>query len=143
MSAPPIFMPLPHLCHMQEACSRSRPYTCRGPCFATLVHVHVHLRIAREIIALLSVTDTYIQTYIETISEMRCGISCLALRRSAIILLNTTSSAKSPFTVHIPMVNNTQCIHIWDGLFITWAYQALALAVFYCCSLGIQTYTEL
>jgi len=27
---------------------------------------------------------THIQTYIETISEMRCRISCLALRRSAI-----------------------------------------------------------
>ena len=44
-----------------------------------MAHVHIRLRVAREIIAFLSVTDTYIRiykhTYIETISEMRC---CLA-----------------------------------------------------------------
>ena len=47
-------------------------------------------RVAREIIGFLSVTDTYIHnihtyihTYIQTISEMRRRISCLALRRSA------------------------------------------------------------
>ena len=46
----------------------------------TLAHVILGLRVAREIIGFLSVTDTYIQT----ISEMRRRISCLALRRSAI-----------------------------------------------------------
>ena len=50
----------------------------------TLAHVILRLRIAREIIGFLSVTDTYIHTYKQTISEIRCGISCLALRRSAI-----------------------------------------------------------
>ena len=48
----------------------------------TLAHVILRLRVAREIIGFLSVTDTYIQT----ISEIRCRISCLALRRSAIIM---------------------------------------------------------
>ena len=47
----------------------------------------VGLRIAREIIGFLSVTDTYIHTYIQTISNMRRRISCLALRHSAIIIL--------------------------------------------------------
>ena len=55
----------------------------------TLAHVILRLRVAREIIGFLSVTDTYIHTYIhtyiQTISEMRRRISCLALRRSAII----------------------------------------------------------
>ena len=41
--------------------------------------------IAHEIIGFLSVTDTYIHTYIQTISEMRRRISCLGLRRSAMI----------------------------------------------------------
>ena len=36
-----------------------------------------------KIIGFLSVTDTYIHTYIQTISEMRRRISCLALRHSA------------------------------------------------------------
>ena len=48
------------------------------------MHVHVRLRVACEIIAFLSVTDTYIHTYIETISKMRCRIICLALRCLAI-----------------------------------------------------------
>ena len=55
--------------HMQEACSRSRPYMCRHPRlsrFATLAHVHIRLRVAHEIIAFLSMMDTYIQTYIHT-----------------------------------------------------------------------------
>ena len=47
----------------------------------TLAHVILRLRVAQEIIGFLSVTDTYIQT----ISEIRCRTSCLALRRSAII----------------------------------------------------------
>ena len=47
----------------------------------TLAHVILRLRVAREIIGFLSVTDG---TYIQTISEMRRRISCLALRRSAI-----------------------------------------------------------
>ena len=46
--------------------------------------MHVRLRIAHEIIAFLSVTDMYRHTYIETIAEMRCRISCLPLRHSAI-----------------------------------------------------------
>ena len=50
----------------------------------TLSHVILRLHVAREIIGFLSVTDTYIHTYIQTISEMRRRISCLALRRSAI-----------------------------------------------------------
>ena len=45
----------------------------------TLTHAILRLRVAREIIGFLSVTDTYIQT----ISEMRRRISCLALRCSA------------------------------------------------------------
>ena len=51
----------------------------------TQTHVILRLRVGREIIGFLSVTDTYIHTYIHTISEMRRRISCLALRRSAII----------------------------------------------------------
>ena len=51
----------------------------------TLAHVILRLRVAREIIGFLSVTDTYIIIYIQTISEMRRRISCLALRRSAIM----------------------------------------------------------
>ena len=47
----------------------------------TLAHVILRLRVAREIIGFLSVTDTYIQT----ISEMRRRISCPALRCSATI----------------------------------------------------------
>ena len=50
-----------------------------------LAHVIIRLRVAREIIGFLSVTDTYVHTYIQTISEIRCRISCHALRRSAII----------------------------------------------------------
>ena len=61
--------------------------------------MHVRLRVARKIIAFLSATymHTYIHTYIytyihiETISEMRCGISCLALRRSATIVIGSAS----------------------------------------------------
>ena len=49
----------------------------------TLAHVILRLRVARKIIGFLSVTDTYIHTYIQTISEMRRRISCLALGRSA------------------------------------------------------------
>ena len=48
----------------------------------TLVHVILRLHVAREIIGFLSVMDTYIQT----ISEMRRRISCLALRRLATII---------------------------------------------------------
>ena len=55
----------------------------------TLAHVILRLRVAREINGFLSVTDTYIHayihTYIQTISEIRRRISCLALRRSAIM----------------------------------------------------------
>ena len=51
-----------HVC-MYMGHSRSRPYT---PSTSTLAHVHVCLRVVREIIAFLSVTDTYIRTYIQT-----------------------------------------------------------------------------
>ena len=55
----------------------------------TLAHVILRLRVAREIIGFLSVTDnTYIHTYIHTsISEIRRRISCLTLRRSAMKVL--------------------------------------------------------
>ena len=43
----------------------------------TLVHVILCLRVAREIIGFLSGRN--IHTYIQTISEIRCRISCLAL----------------------------------------------------------------
>ena len=61
------------------------------PISITLAHVHVLLRVAREIIAFLSVT----------ISEMRCGISCLALRRSAIyVTVLGIRSAQRPCLAH-------------------------------------------
>ena len=47
----------------------------------TLAHVILRLRVAREIIGFLSVTDTYIHT---NYFRDRRRISCLALRRSAI-----------------------------------------------------------
>ena len=76
-----------HVC-MYMGHSRSRPYT---PSTSTLAHVHVRLHVAREIIAFLSMMDTYIHTYkhtyIETISEMRCGISYLTLRRNYLTTL--------------------------------------------------------
>ena len=50
----------------------------------TLAYVILRLRVAREKIGFLSVTDTHIQT----ISEIRCRISCLAVRRSAIIFIS-------------------------------------------------------
>ena len=61
----------------------------------TLAHVILRLRVAREIIGFLSVTDTYIHIYIQTISEMRRRISCLALRRSAI------SGNQLPKNIHV------------------------------------------
>ena len=48
----------------------------------TLACMILRLHIARKIIGFLSVTDTYIQT----ISEMQRRISCLALRRLAIMI---------------------------------------------------------
>ena len=59
----------------------------------TLAHVILRLRVASEIIGFLSVTDTYKQT----ICEMQRRISCLALRRSAIIEISIKS-------VYIPQV---------------------------------------
>ena len=47
----------------------------------TIAHVILRWRVESEIIGFLSVTDTYVHTYIQTISEMRRRISCLALRR--------------------------------------------------------------
>ena len=53
--------------HMQEACSSRPSYTHRRlDLYITLVHVHVRLREVCEIIAFLSVMDTYIHTYIHT-----------------------------------------------------------------------------
>ena len=48
----------------------------------TMAHVILRLRVAREIIGFLSVTDTYIQT----ISEMRRRISACTLRFDIILL---------------------------------------------------------
>ena len=54
----------------------------------TLAHVILRLRVAREWI---SKRDGYIYTYIQTISEMRRRISCLAPRHSAIMRITRSS----------------------------------------------------
>ena len=69
----------------------------------TLAHVILRLRVAREIIGFLSVTDTYIHTYIQTISEMRRRISCLALRRSAITHNEIPSSSSTSIACMNPI----------------------------------------
>jgi len=42
-----------------------------------------------------------LHTYIETISEMRCGISCLALRRSAIKPAMLVSSVQAVVACYV------------------------------------------
>ena len=71
----------------------------------TLAYVIIRLRVARKIIGFLSVTDTYIHTYIQTISEMRRRISCLALRCSAnmhsLIKVFTAPNCRAA-SLHVP-----------------------------------------